>query len=94
MQTYIEYQIQVQEHILETSTSTNEKAKVKKMFDVLQKQLQELLIYDEAVAHVANMHLKMDLNDGVKANYELFQNVEVAHEGMKIKKIDLLAAKK
>ena len=40
------------------------------------------------------MHLKMDLNDGVKANYELFQNVEVAHEGMKIKKIDLLAAKK
>ena len=94
VQTYIEYQIQVQEHILETSTSTNEKAKVKKMFDVLQKQLQELLIYDEAVAHVANMHLKMDLNDGVKANYELFQNVEVAHEGMKIKKIDLLAAKK
>lgn len=48
-------------------------------------------IYDEAIAHVANQRIKIDLDDGVKVNYAKFQDVEVAQEGKKALKVDLLA---
>ena len=35
--------------------------------------------------------IKIDLDDGVKVNYAKFQGVEVAQEGKKALKIDLLA---
>ncbi|MFR5953748.1 MAG: hypothetical protein ACLUGQ_08800 [Coprococcus sp.] len=38
-------------------------------------------IYDEAIAHVANQRIEIDLDDGVKVNYAKFQGVEVAQEG-------------
>jgi len=33
----------------------------------------------------------MDLDDGVKTNYEKFQGIEVSIEGEKKQKVDLLA---
>ena len=48
-------------------------------------------IYDEAIAHVANQRIEIDLDDGVKVNYAKFQGVEEAQEGTKTLKVDLLA---
>ena len=56
----------------------------------LQKQLQETQEYDEALAHIANQNIEIDLDDGVKVNYAKFQNVEVSREGKKTKKVNLL----
>lgn len=55
------------------------------------KQLAEMQIYDEAIAHIANQRIEIDLDDGVKVNYAKFQGVEVAQEGKKALKVDLLA---
>ena len=46
--------------------------------------------YDEALAHIANQNIEIDLDDGVKVNYAKFQNIEVSKEGKKSKKINLL----
>ena len=51
----------------------------------------EMKIYDEAIAHIANKRIEIDLDDGVKVNYEKFQGVEVTQEGKKALKVDLLA---
>ncbi len=55
------------------------------------KKLAEMKIYDEAIAHVANQRIEIDLDDGVKVNYAKFQGVEEAQEGTKTLKVDLLA---
>lgn len=54
------------------------------------KQLEETRKYDEALAHIANQRIEIDLDDGVKVNYAKFQQVEVSKEGQKTTKIDLL----
>ena len=43
------------------------------------------------IQDVANQRIEIDLDDGVKVNYAKFQGVEVAQEGKKALKIDLLA---
>jgi len=40
---------------------------------------------------MAARRIPLDLDDGVKRNYALFQGVEVGREGMKAVKVDLLA---
>jgi len=67
----------------EVTNATKEKAK-------LQKQLKETQEYDELLAHIANQHIELDLDNGVKFNYELFQNIEIKKEGKKSKKLNLL----
>lgn len=71
--------------------NTSEKARATKMITKYTKQLGELRNYDEAMAHIANQRINIDLDDGIKVNYEKFQGVEVAQEGKKALKIDLLA---
>ncbi len=78
------------ERIIDNSTNASEKAKAVKTKDKLIKQLEETRKYDEALAHVANQKIEIDLDDGVKVNYAKFQGVEVSSEGQKAKKIDLL----
>ena len=68
-----------------------EKTKATKAVTKYTKQLAEMKIYDEAIAHVANQRIEIDLDDGVKVNYAKFQGVEVSQEGKKALKIDLLA---
>jgi len=50
---------------------------------------QELFEYGQILDHMANRFIELNLNDGVKANYEKFQNVTVEMNGQTIKK-DLL----
>ena len=78
------------DNIINHSSSNTEISKASKDKAKLQKQLKETIEYDEALAHIANQNIEIDLDDGVKVNYVKFQNVEVAKEGEKSKKINLL----
>ena len=78
------------DNIINHSSSNTEISKATKDKSKLQKQLQETIEYDEALAHIANQNIEIDLDDGVKVNYAKFQNVEVSKEGKKSKKINLL----
>lgn len=76
--------------IINHSSSSSEITKATKDKAKLQKQLKETQEYDEALAHIANQNIELDLDDGVKVNYSKFQNIEVSKEGKKSKKINLL----
>ena len=76
--------------IINHSSSSSEITKATKDKAKLQKQLKETQEYDEALAHIANQNIELDLDDGVKVNYSKFQNIEVSREGKKAKKINLL----
>ena len=86
----IEQAISNCDNIINHSSSNTEIARATKDKNKLQKQLQETQEYDEALAHIANQKIEIDLDDGVKVNYAKFQNVEVSREGKKSKKINLL----
>lgn len=92
-QNAIEGALKNAEYIISSSTSAVDKAKATKDRDKYIKQLNEIKIYDQALAHVALKRIDIDLDDGVKHNYQLFQGVEISSEGedTKKKKVSLLA---
>lgn len=90
-QKYVETAMQSAQYTIDNATSASEKSKATKAVTKYTKQLAEMKIYDEAIAHVANQRIEIDLDDGVKVNYTKFQGVEVAQEGKKALKVDLLA---
>lgn len=90
-QKYVETAMQSAQYTIDNAASASEKSKATKAVTKYTKQLAEMKIYDEAIAHVANQRIEIDLDDGVKVNYAKFQGVEVAQEGKKTLKIDLLA---
>ena len=90
-QKYVETAMQSAQYTIDNATSASEKSKATKAVTKYTKQLAEMKIYDEAIAHVANQRIEIDLDDGVKVNYAEFQGVEVAQEGKKALKVDLLA---
>lgn len=87
----IEQAMQRAEYTSENSSSASDKKKAVQQITKYTKQLAQMKSYDEAMAHIANQRIEIDLDDGVKVNYEKFQGVEVAQEGKKALKIDLLA---
>lgn len=90
-QKYVETAMQSAQYTIDNASSASEKSKATKAITKYTKQLAEMKIYDEAIAHIANKRIEIDLDDGVKVNYEKFQGVEVAQEGKKALKVDLLA---
>lgn len=90
-QKYVETAMQSAQYTIDNASSASEKSKATKSVTKYTKQLAEMKIYDEAIAHIANKRIEIDLDDGVKVNYEKFQGVEVAQEGKKALKVDLLA---
>ena len=90
-QKYVETAMQSAQYTIDNASSASEKSKATKAVTKYTKQLAEMKIYDEAIAHIANRRIEIDLDDGVKVNYEKFQGVEVAQEGKKALKVDLLA---
>ena len=90
-QKYVETAMQSAQYTIDNASSTSEKSKATKAVTKYTKQVAEMKIYDEAIAHIANKRIEIDLDDGVKENYEKFQGVEVAQEGKKALKVDLLA---
>lgn len=74
-----------------TTLSAREKTQAKKKIDKINKQIEECKLYDQVVAHVANERIGIDLDDGVKHNYGLFQGIKVPTDSGKEVKMDLLA---
>jgi type II restriction/modification system DNA methylase subunit YeeA len=54
------------------ATSTSHRRKLEKEQDALKRQQAELQAYDEKLRHHADLRIKLDLDDGVKANYGKF----------------------
>ncbi len=48
---------------------SREQALLQRRLDKLDKQIAELTKYDVLLQHVANLHISLDLDDGVVANY-------------------------
>ena len=55
--------------------SPSERVKLTKQFQKLQDQAEEVRVYEEKIHHLADQMIKIDLDDGVKHNYALFQDV-------------------
>ena len=90
-QAAIQNSLQNSEYIISTTTSATERARETRKKDKYVKQLNELRPYYQALSHIALQRITMDLDDGVKKNYQLFQGVEVSTEGKKKQTINLLA---
>ncbi len=58
---------------IDNSNDTREVSAAKKAKEKLTKQLKETKDYDASMAHLANMRIDIDLDDGVKVNYEKVQ---------------------
>jgi hypothetical protein len=57
---------------------------------VLENKYNEIIEYGQVLDHMANRYISIDLDDGVKVNYEKFQGIEIVTDsGTRIKK-DLL----
>lgn len=59
--------------IAEAATST--RVRVQKQLKKLQEQADEALAYEEKIHHMADQMIGIDLDDGVKHNYEIFKDV-------------------
>ena len=57
------------------SATTAERARLNKQLIKLQDQAQELHAYEEKIHHLADQYITIDLDDGVKNNYEIFKAV-------------------
>ena len=55
--------------------STSERVKLSKQLAKLQAQAEEIRVYEEKIHHLADQMIKIDLDDGVKHNYDLFRDV-------------------
>lgn len=87
----IENALKNADYIIQTSSSAVEKAKATKDRDKYVKQLNEMRIYYQALSHLAIQKIEIDLDNGVKNNYQLFQGIEVIVDGGKKQNVDLLA---
>lgn len=57
------------------TVSTSERVKLSKKLKKLQEQSTELQTYEEKIHHLADQFISIDLDDGVKKNYEIFKDV-------------------
>ena len=57
------------------NASTGERVKLKKKLTTLQAQDTEIRNYEEKIHHLADQMISIDLDDGVKKNYAIFQDV-------------------
>lgn len=89
--TYESEIIRLEKDINSEVVSTKEKTRAKKDKEKISKQIDECKAYDQVIAHVANQRISIDLDDGVKVNYNKFQGIEIPQgEGRKCLKADLL----
>ena len=57
------------------NASTGERVKLNKKLTTLQAQDMEIRTYEEKIHHLADQMISIDLDDGVKKNYAIFQDV-------------------
>ncbi|OLR60963.1 type II deoxyribonuclease [Anaerostipes sp. 992a] len=58
-----------------SNASTGERVKLNKKLTTLQAQDTEIRTYEEKIHHLADQMISIDLDDGVKKNYAIFQDV-------------------
>ena len=57
------------------NADTGSRVKLTKQLTKLQNQAEELRVYEEKIHHLADQMIRIDLDDGVKHNYAIFQDV-------------------
>ena len=57
------------------STAGSDKVKLTKKLNTLKAQDDEIHVYEEKIHHLADQMISIDLDDGVKHNYEIFKDV-------------------
>ncbi|MCM3139803.1 BREX-1 system adenine-specific DNA-methyltransferase PglX [Bacillus safensis] len=62
-------------NIIEGDSSAKEISNAKKELKSVEKKIDELKAYDELLRHMADMQIEIDLDDGVKVNYEKFKGL-------------------
>ena len=81
MQHTYEHEIIRMQETIDNSRDSREVSKATKRKDKLQKQLKETKDYDVKLAHIALSRIDIDLDDGVKVNYE---KVQTGRDGRKM----------
>jgi hypothetical protein len=80
MQRIYESEMNRMQDMIDNSTNTREVGAATKRKEKLFKQLKECREYDEKIGHLALSRIELDLDDGVKVNYE---KVQTASDGKK-----------
>lgn len=81
LQRVYESEINRMQETIDNSANSKEIANAEKRKDKLSKQQKEAREYDEKISHLALMRTDIDLDDGVKVNYE---KVQTAQDGKKL----------
>ena len=74
-QTRYDDQVSILNNHLQDSASQREKTRLNKELKKLSAQAEELRTYEETVHHFADQMVEIDLDDGVKVNYEKFEGL-------------------
>ena len=80
MERIYESEINRMQDTIDNSSNAREVTTATKRKEKLQKQLKECQEYDEKIGHLALSRIEIDLDDGVKVNYE---KVQTANDGKK-----------
>lgn len=80
LQVKYESQIAIREQAIANAKEAREKTAAAKEMEKLKKQLKEIKDYDTKIAHLALSRISIDLDDGVKVNYE---KAQTARDGKK-----------
>ena len=80
MERIYESEINRMQDTIDNSGNAREVTAASKRKEKLQKQLKECQEYDEKIGHLALSRIEIDLDDGVKVNYE---KVQTANDGKK-----------
>ena len=80
MERIYESEINRMQDTIDNSNNAREVTTASKRKEKLQKQLKECQEYDEKIGHLALSRIEIDLDDGVKVNYE---KVQTARDGKK-----------
>lgn len=76
IQRVYEKEIERMQEIIDNSSDNKEISNVTKRKEKLQKQIKETKDYDAKIAHLALSRIDIDLDDGVKVNYEKVQTAD------------------
>ncbi|WP_293686461.1 BREX-1 system adenine-specific DNA-methyltransferase PglX [uncultured Phascolarctobacterium sp.] len=60
---------------IDNAVSTGVRVKLQKQLAIVQAQVEETRLYEEKIHHLADQMLEIDLDDGVKHNYDIFKDV-------------------
>ncbi|WP_346939211.1 BREX-1 system adenine-specific DNA-methyltransferase PglX [uncultured Clostridium sp.] len=70
--------------------SAKERATARKKSDKIKRQIEELIEYDEIVAYMANEKMSINLEEGIRENYDKLQNIKIMKKSGKEAKMNLL----